>query len=189
MKLSLSTTSGSDGSDRRSDSKTRTSKNSWVGRRRSPIVDSVYRRAADLMMIDEALLRHREKNERPDIDHLGTNAEDLQLVHYDVSEQYTAHHDFSYPFTYKKGQPARFVTLLLYLNEGMKGGETSFPRWMNAETTGKLSVVPEVGKAVLFYSILPDGNMDDLSQHAAEPVYDGEKWLINLWTWDPSFRG
>jgi len=35
---------------------------------------------------------------------------------------------------------------------------------------------------VLFYSQLPDGNMDDFSQHAAEPVTDGEKWLINLWT-------
>lgn len=35
---------------------------------------------------------------------------------------------------------------------------------------------------VLFYSQLPDGNMDDFSQHAAEPVTEGEKWLINLWT-------
>lgn len=32
------------------------------------------------------------------------------------------------------------------------------------------------------YSMLPDGNMDDLSQHEAEPVKKGEKWLINLWT-------
>lgn len=188
MKLSLSTTSGSDGSDRRSDSKTRTSKNSWVDRNRSPIIDSIYRRAADLMQIDEALLRRRDKGERPDIDHLGTSAEHLQLVHYDVSEQYTAHHDFSYPSTHRTEQPVRFATLLLYLNEGMRGGETSFPRWVNAETSKKLSVVPEIGKAVLFYSMMPDGNMDDLSQHAAEPVIDGEKWLINLWTWDPVFR-
>lgn len=166
MKLSLSTTSGADGLDRREDTKTRTSKNSWVGRTKSPIMDSIYRRAADLMQIDEALLRRRDVNERPDIDHVGTNAEDLQLVHYDVNEQYTAHHDFSYPLIQKAPQPARFATLLLYLNEGMEGGETSFPRWVNAETSRKLSVVPEVGKAVLFYSILPDGNMDDLSQHA-----------------------
>ena len=145
---------------------TRTSKNSWVGRRQSPIMDSIYRRAADLMQIDEALLRQREPHERPNIEHLGTNGEDLQLVHYDVSEQYTAHHDFSYPDSHKKNQPARFATLLLYLNEGMEGGQTSFPRWMNAHTSKKLSVVPEIGKAVLFYSNLPDGNMDDLSQHA-----------------------
>ena len=63
----------------------------------------------------------------------------------------------------------------LYLNEGMKGGETSFPRWVNAETFRELKAVPEVGKAVLFYSQLPDGNLDDFSQHAALPVTEGEK--------------
>jgi hypothetical protein len=41
-----------------------------------------------------------------------------------------------------------------------------------------LKVPPEIGKAVLFYSQLPDGNMDDFSQHAALPVIRGEKWLV-----------
>ena len=75
----------------------------------------------------------------------------------------------------------RFATILFYLNDGMVAGETSFPRWMNADSNGQLMVKPETGKAVLFYSLLPDGNMDDLSQHAAQPVRSGEKWLINLW--------
>jgi prolyl 4-hydroxylase len=52
----------------------------------------------------------------------------------------------------------------------MVGGETEFPRWVNGETHMGLRVTPEKGKAVLFYSHLPDGNMDDLSQHAALPV-------------------
>eukprot|EP00557_Chaetoceros_sp_GSL56_P005171 CAMPEP_0176501922 /NCGR_PEP_ID=MMETSP0200_2-20121128/14460_1 /TAXON_ID=947934 /ORGANISM="Chaetoceros sp., Strain GSL56" /LENGTH=465 /DNA_ID=CAMNT_0017900923 /DNA_START=607 /DNA_END=2004 /DNA_ORIENTATION=+ len=189
IKLHLSTTSGSDGgNDARSDSHTRTSQNSWVDRGRSPIMDSIYSRAADLMQIDEALLRHRHDSEFPEVPHKGSNAEDFQLVHYAESEQYTAHHDFSYPNVNKNGQPARFATLLLYLNEGMLGGETTFPRWVNSETSDKLTVKPEIGKAILFYNQLPDGNMDDLSQHAAEPVIKGEKWLINLWTWDPRFR-
>ena len=63
----------------------------------------------------------------------------------------------------------------------MVGGSTEFPRYVNAETFKGLEAVPEVGKAVLFYSQLPDGNMDDFSHHAATPVTDGEKWLINLW--------
>lgn len=189
MKLRVSTTSGSDGGhDARSDSSTRTSKNSWVNRGRSPIMDSIYSRAADLMQIDEALLRHRDESEFPEVPHKGSNAEDFQLVHYAESEQYTAHHDFSYPNVNKNGQPARFATLLLYLNEGMVGGETTFPRWVNSESGEKLAVKPEIGKGILFYNQLPDGNMDDLSQHAAEPVEKGEKWLINLWTWDPKFR-
>ena len=78
--------------------------------------------------------------------------------------------------------------MLLYLNEPEQGGETSFPRWVNAETFEQLKVAPEPGKAVLFYSQLPDGNMDDFSQHAALPVTKGEKWLINLWTWDPIYE-
>ena len=57
----------------------------------------------------------------------------------------------------------------------MKGGETTFPRWVNAETFRELKVTPEVGQAVLFYSQLPDGNLDDFSQHAAQPVIEGEK--------------
>ena len=36
-------------------SSTRTSKNAWVSRETSPIIDVVYRRAADLLHIDEAL--------------------------------------------------------------------------------------------------------------------------------------
>ena len=96
-------------------------------------------------------------------------------------------HDFGFARIDDSHQGARFGTLLLYLNEGMVGGQTSFPRWVNAETFHELKVVPEAGKAVLFYSQLPDGNMDDFSQHAAKPVVDGEKWLINLWTWDPRY--
>ena len=38
---------------------------------------------------------------------------------------------------------------------------------------------------VIFYMKNPDGNLDDLSQHAAMPVVEGEKWFMNLWSWDP----
>ena len=36
----------------------------------------------------------------------------------------------------------------------------------------------------MFYSLLEDGNADDLSLHAALPVKEGEKWLANFWIWD-----
>lgn len=168
--------------------KTRTSFNSWVERESSPVIDAIYRRAADLVRIDEALLRSRGKDEYPNLPTKHSLAESLQLVHYEVGQEYTAHHDFGHTPIDSPHHPARFLTLLLYLNEGMEGGETSFPRWVNAETFHPLMVTPEAGKAVLFYSQLPDGNMDDFSQHAAEPVRDGEKWLINLWIWDPIYE-
>eukprot|EP00540_Astrosyne_radiata_P011374 CAMPEP_0116841080 /NCGR_PEP_ID=MMETSP0418-20121206/10720_1 /TAXON_ID=1158023 /ORGANISM="Astrosyne radiata, Strain 13vi08-1A" /LENGTH=214 /DNA_ID=CAMNT_0004471455 /DNA_START=350 /DNA_END=994 /DNA_ORIENTATION=+ len=162
-------------------SQSRSSQNTWIPREASPIIDAIYRRASDLMRIDESFLRvgSSSSGDIPSI------AEQLQLVHYGVGHEYSAHHDFAYPPLDDPNQQARFATLLLYLNEGMKGGETSFPRWANAETFEELRVVPRLGKAVLFYNILPDGNMDDLSQHEARTVKEGEKWLMNLWVWDP----
>ncbi|KAL3799385.1 hypothetical protein ACHAW5_010387 [Stephanodiscus triporus] len=189
MTLHRSTTAGgsADASAGRKDSETRTSLNTWVYRENDAVIDTVYRRAADLLRIDEAMLRPRSADEFPDMDNTRSMAEALQLVHYDVGQEYTAHHDFGYSRIHNKDQPARFATLLLYLNEGMEGGATQFPRWINAETSEALSVEPEVGKAVLFYSQLPDGNMDDFSHHAAMPVRKGEKWLMNLWVWDPKY--
>jgi prolyl 4-hydroxylase len=184
IKLSLSATGESEPGEKRvreeetvsNVKKTRTSYNSWVKRERSPIIDAIYRRAADLLRIDEALLRQREKGEIPERDdHLTTLAEDLQLVNYKQTQEYTSHHDFGYSRVGKDKQGARFATLLLYLNEGMVGGETSFPRYVNAESFRELKVTPKAGKAILFYSQLPDGNLDDFSQHAAQPVIDGEK--------------
>jgi len=190
MNLHRSTTAGDNNiaEDERDDVRsTRTSQNTWVYREKDTIMDTIYRRAADLLRIDEALLRPRSKDEYPNMSSSRSLAEALQLVHYDPGQEYTAHHDFGYADFGRKDQPARFATLLLYLNEGMEGGETEFPRWVNAETREGLLAKPKVGKAVLFYSQLPDGNMDDWSHHAALPVRIGEKWLMNLWVWDPEY--
>eukprot|EP00979_Chaetoceros_neogracilis_P001055 scaffold192_cov222-Chaetoceros_neogracile.AAC.4 len=163
----------------------RTSKNTWVGRETDQVYDALYRRAADLLKIDEALFRIRDENEFPDWPNNASIGEQLQLVKYIHGQEYTAHHDFGYAKVDDKLQPARFATLLLYLNEPELGGETEFPRWQNGETNGSLKVQPRKGKAALFYNFLPDGNLDDLSQHAALPVIKGDKYLINLWVRDP----
>ena len=181
--LHLSTTGSNN--DAKADTKTRTSTNTWLSRYSSPIVDAIYRRAADALRLDEALLRHRLPDEYPELGSSQPLSEDLQLVHYDVSEEYTAHHDFGYTDGRYPNSPSRSINVLLYLNEGMEGGETSFPKWRNAETSNALDVKPVKGKAVIFYMRTPDGNLDDLTQHAALPVVEGEKWLANLWIWDP----
>ena len=149
-------------------------------REKTPIIDSIYRRIADLLRMDEALLRYRDTDEVPELPTKMTIAESLQLVHYAHAQEYTAvslwkrllcavcictpvlilshvfqHHDFGFSRIDDDQQGARFSTVLLYLNEGMVGGETSFPRCANAETFKGLDVKPEKGKAVLFYSQLP----------------------------------
>lgn len=123
MTLAESTTGSSSGGV--SEAKTRTSKNTWVERETSPIIDAIYRRAADVLRIDEALMRWRheeEDNISKVVGSRSTISEALQLVHYDVGQEYTAHHDFGYPNSGNEYQPTRFATLLLYLNEGMEGG-------------------------------------------------------------------
>lgn len=171
----------------------RTSRNTWVERSQSVVIDAIYRRAADLMRIDEALMRDRDIDEKLDIPPYRpyTNrsiAESLQLVHYSQGQEYQTHHDFAYQPLSDPTDAARFATLLLYLNDDLDGGETSFPKFSNAHTFLELKVKPEIGKAVLFYSQLPDGNMDELSQHRAHAVRKGNKWLINLWVWDPTAK-
>jgi prolyl 4-hydroxylase len=178
------------GDEKSTSRKVRTSRNSWVARHKSPVVDAIYRRAADLMRIDEALMRHRSPEEVPIVpeDRPYTDksiAEELQLVHYSPGQEYQTHHDFAFSPLSDPTDSARFATLLLYLNDDLEGGETSFPKFLNAHTFLELKVKPEIGKAVLFYSQLPDGNMDEFSQHKAHVVRQNYKWLINLWVWDP----
>lgn len=187
MNLQASSTGSGANSKVEKETRTRTSYNTWVGRETDQVIDTIYRRSADLLKIDESYFRYRDKDERPDVSTLNSIAEQLQLVHYDHGQEYTAHHDFGYAPVKDKNQPARFATLLLYLNDVEEGGETEFPRWSNGHTNKGLFATPKKGKAVLFYSFLPDGNLDDLSQHAAKPVTKGEKYLINLWVNDPVF--
>ena len=98
MKLHRSTTAGSNdqlskGDLERDDTRnTRTSLNTWVYREKDPIIDTIYRRAADLLRIDEALLRPRSPEEQPQLKSKRSLAEALQLVHYDIGQEYTAHH-------------------------------------------------------------------------------------------------
>jgi prolyl 4-hydroxylase len=149
VKLHQSTTRAGASGEARTDLATRTSRNTWISRERSPVIDSIYRRAADLLQIDESLMRKRNESEFPDMETKTSIAERLQLVHYDVGQQYTPHHDFSMPPMTKDKQPARYATILFYLNDdttGLKGGETSFPRWMSAESGHQLKVNPEKGK-------------------------------------------
>jgi len=168
------------------ESSVRTSRTTWIPRQTDVVLNAIYRRAADLLRIDEALFRKRLPGEVTRYEHLDPINEDIQIVHYDTSQEYTAHHDFGYP-TGLPGTPSRSINIAFYLNNVTAGGYTAFPRWRNAEGGIPLNIQPEKTKAVIFYMINPDGNLDDLSQHAGTPVLEGEKWFANLWIHDPYF--
>lgn len=47
-----------------------------------------------------------------------------------------------------------------------------------------LRVPPRKGRAILFYSLLPNGKGDHLSSHSACAVTGGTKWAANKWVWN-----
>jgi len=161
-------------------SNTRTSKNAWVSRgtkETTPILDRIFRRAADLLRLDEKYIHHDYPN--------GTT-ENMQVVYYGPNgAAYAPHHDWGV-----KGPYTRLITLLLYLNDmpsKKSGGETAFPKANTGRPEG-YSAHAGMGNAVLFYSQHPDGNVDDKSLHEAKAVKgQGEKWLANFWVHDSIF--
>jgi prolyl 4-hydroxylase len=109
-----------------------------------------------------------------------SHQEQMQVVHYDVGGKFTPHYDacddkpdVCARLDERGGQ--RYATLLIYLNDGFEGGGTNFPK------IGK-SVIPEKGKAVLFYNVRQsDHAVIPESMHEGAPVTNGEKWVANKW--------
>jgi len=137
------------------------------------------------------------------------NGENIQVVRYTVGQKYGAHRDFFNPNDYHRqpqmlssveyGARNRLATVFWYLETVTEGGETFFPRALNA--AGKeyhpwngdhedcyrgLSVPPVRGNAVLFYSMVPDGRLDERSLHGGcKPRgKTTEKWGANQWIWN-----
>mmetsp|Transcript_10538 Transcript_10538/g.25391 ORF Transcript_10538/g.25391 Transcript_10538/m.25391 type:complete len:613 (-) Transcript_10538:2-1840(-) len=179
--LTESTLHASPLAKQRRDLSTRSSHNAWLSRETSPLTEIIYEKAAELTKIDA---RHFQNIHQSSAQHHSI-AESLQVVRYKKGEEYTPHHDFISPSINNRHQPSRFATLLIYLNDVKEGGETRFPRALNNYNSEGLEITPKVGRAVLFYSTLEDGNFDDLSQHGGNKVLAGNKWLANLWIWDP----
>mmetsp|Transcript_36356 Transcript_36356/g.49186 ORF Transcript_36356/g.49186 Transcript_36356/m.49186 type:complete len:106 (-) Transcript_36356:3-320(-) len=103
-------------------------------------MERIFVRAADLLGLDDKLLNHDDQ---------GGNAEQLQLVHYDVGEKYDAHYDWGVD----PGGASRFVTLLLYLSDFTSGGQTYFPKAQLPNGSPPLAVHPGKGAAVLFLQL------------------------------------
>jgi prolyl 4-hydroxylase len=147
-----------------------------LARSAATLIDRIYRRAAHLLQIDEQLLQSQTIDDELSA-HEHSVAESLQVIRYREGEEYAPHHDWVVSEPRNQYQPTRFATLLMYLNDDFEGGRTVFPRSVNSQNHDGLQVEPEQGMAVLFYNMLPDGNVDDLSQHGSEPVTRGEKVL------------
>ncbi|OAE21213.1 hypothetical protein AXG93_4012s1440 [Marchantia polymorpha subsp. ruderalis] len=125
------------------------------------------------------------------------NGEAIQVLRYEYGQKYEPHYDY---FQDKYNQVLgghRVATVLMYLSDVIKGGETVFPSaetkqfkddtWSECGKRG-IGVKPQKGDALLFYSLHPDGSPDESSLHAGCPVIEGEKWSATKWIHVGSFE-
>ncbi|KAH9739878.1 putative prolyl 4-hydroxylase 7 [Citrus sinensis] len=118
------------------------------------------------------------------------NGEAMQILHYEHGQKYEPHFDF---FRDKMNQQLgghRIATVLMYLSNVEKGGETIFPNsevsqsrdgnWSECARRG-YAVKPMKGDALLFFSLHPDASTDSTSLHGSCPVIEGEKWSATKW--------
>lgn len=105
-----------------------------------------------------------------------------QVLHYAPGQEFKPHHDYFDPSEQgfheeiaARGQ--RVATLLIYLNDGFTGGETRFPS-LGFDYRG------EVGDAIAFASVDPDGQPNPLTLHSGLPPSSGEKSIFSQWVRD-----
>jgi hypothetical protein len=110
------------------------------------------------------------------------NAEALQVLNYQVDEYFAPHVDFLDPgfeghaaSLRQNGQ--RVVTVLVYLNDDLEGGETEFLR-LGLKHRGRK------GDALMFRNVDAQGRPDPRTLHAGTPPTRGEKWVLSVWILD-----
>ena len=111
------------------------------------------------------------------------NGEGLQILHYRPGAEYKPHYDYFDPAepgtpTILKRGGQRVATVIMYLNDPIKGGGTTFP-------DVKLQVSPKKGNAVFFSYDKPHPTTGSL--HGGAPVIEGEKWIATKWLREGKF--
>ena len=109
-----------------------------------------------------------------------SDQESLQVVKYDTNGFYKPHFDACNKKVgddcerMNLGKGPRYMTVLMYLNDDFEGGGTFFPE-LNQ------TVIPQTGKAVIFYNVDRSGDVIPKAIHGGLDVTRGEKWIANKW--------
>ncbi|KAI4375296.1 hypothetical protein MLD38_013180 [Melastoma candidum] len=126
------------------------------------------------------------------------NGESIQILHYEHGQKYEPHFDYFHDKANQELGGHRVATVLMYLSNIDKGGETVFPNYEDKKSQPKnddmsdcakngYSVKPMKGDALLFFSLHPDATTDSSSLHGSCPVIEGEKWSATKWIHVRSF--
>jgi len=109
-----------------------------------------------------------------------------QVGRYLPSQQYLQHFD-AFDLSNEDGRRfasnggQRTVTVLVYLNDVSRGGQTAFPS-LNIE------VQPKQGMALVFFPATVDGYLDKMALHAALPAVD-PKYVSQVWIRQGNYEG
>ncbi|MHA0856379.1 2OG-Fe(II) oxygenase [Paenibacillus sp. CMAA1364] len=136
-------------------SQIRTSKSMFFDKDESLFINTIENRISSLMQVPIA------------------HAEGLQILHYEVGQEYKEHYDFfglDHPSSYNN----RISTLVIYLNDVEEGGETTLPNL-------GITVKPVIGSAVYFEYFYNNHILNELTLHSGKPVIQGEKWVATQW--------
>ena len=101
------------------------------------------------------------------------HGEGLQILNYQIGQEYKAHFDF-FSSSSKPVKNPRISTLVMYLNDVEEGGETYFPKL-------NFSVSPQKGMAVYFEYFYDDHTLNELTLHGGAPILKGDKWAATQW--------
>ena len=162
--MERSTVASKDGKGQKHDK--RTGSNTWLQHDASPIIKGVADRISQMVRMPLK------------------NAEPFQVVYYKENEEYDYHWD-SFDESddvateeYTKNGGQRLITVLGYLRDVPKGGETGFNHL-------GVNIQPRRGSVIVWWNVEPNTTKREIkSQHAGLPVLEGEKYAFNLW-----FRG
>ena len=166
--MERSTVASKDGKGQKHDK--RTGSNTWLQHNASPMIQGVADRISQMVRMPLK------------------NAEPFQVVHYKENEEYDYHWD-SFDESddvateeYTKNGGQRLITVLGYLRDVPKGGETGFNHL-------GVNIQPRRGSVIVWWNVEPNTTKREIkSQHAGLPVLEGEKYAFNLWFREREFK-
>ena len=166
--MERSTVASKDGKGQKHDK--RTGSNTWLQHDASPIIKGVADRISQMVRMPLK------------------NAEPFQVVYYKENEEYDYHWD-SFDESddvateeYTKNGGQRLITVLGYLRDVPKGGETGFNHL-------GVNIQPRRGSVIVWWNVEPNTTKREIkSQHAGLPVLEGEKYAFNLWFRENEFK-
>lgn len=167
----------------------RTCWETWLSPKDGPDLENVAQRSAALVRVPRELQA------------------DFRVLRYEPGQHFGAHTDYYEPEDFQE-QPEVLnelqngrnwlVTVYLYLSTVAKGGATYFPSSYGGPLPSDVlkcegpAVKPRRGRALMFYSLHPNGRPNLSSMHGACKVEKGVKYTINIWTFNqlkPEFNG